>query len=172
MITVAILGILAAVALPQYSRYSMRARNAEAYTMLNMAKNQEYAWQALYDCFAPTELHPVGPPGPGRMAFGSVSTVFTDPCDGNQRSLADVGIVPTQSQLYYTYQCNAFVTQAMGPGSPEFSCSAHGDLDGNGVMAEIIYCTDLARTGTGFPSPTGTVCSFPFEVYRASVELF
>lgn len=173
MIVVAILAILAALAIPNYQRYTLRARSAEAYTMLNVAKNQEFAWYALYDCFTNTETHPVGPPGPTARPFSSMSTVFSTPCDGAIHSLNDVGIVPAQGSLYFSYQCVARIPQTLGnAGAHEFTCSAYGDLDGNGVQSEVTYCTDFDTDGTGYPTAMGTACSFPYEVHRVTAELF
>ena len=172
MISVAILAILGSVAIPAYIRYSYRARTAEAYTMLNLSKTQEYAWYALNDCFVSTELHPVGPPGPTPMLYNSVSTPASLACNGVQRSLEDVGITPAQRTLYFQYQCVANVAQISG-GAPNFTCSAQGDVDGDALFSEYLYCTDLDRDGIGLPAPTtGAACSFPYESFRASAAPF
>lgn len=174
MITVAILGILAAIAVPQYTRYTLRARQTEAYTILNIAKNQQYAWYALYDCFAPTEQMPAGAPGPIPQPYNSMGTVFANPCDGNQRSLSDVGIIPNQTGLFFVYQCGAQISGLMGGmGTDEFTCSARADLDGNGAELELLYCTDLDNDGMGIPSPaSGAACDFPYDPVRVSPDLF
>lgn len=171
MVTIAILGILAAIAIPRYIRYSLRARATEAYTMLTVAKNQQYAHYALYDCFANTESHPLGVPGATRRPYTSALSGFTNACDGTQRTLRDVGIVPAQGSLYGTYECAANVSQVSG-GAHDFSCSALLDLDADGLVAEYVYCSNIARNGTGYAAPSGTVCSFPYEVFRATSQFF
>ena len=174
MIVVAIIGILAAVAIPQYTRYTLRARQGEAYTMLGMSKNQQYAFFALHDCFAPTEQMPAGAPTPVRQAYTSMSTGFTNACDGGNKSLADLGIIPGQTGLFFVYECGAQLTALMGGmGTDEFTCSARGDLDGNAQELEMLYCTDIDNDGMGLASPaTGVACDFPYDPIRVSPDLY
>jgi prepilin-type N-terminal cleavage/methylation domain-containing protein len=174
MITVAILAILASVAIPRFLYYTLRARQAEAYTMLAVAKNQQIAFFAINDCFAPTEQMPVGVPGVTPQAYTSLPTGYTNPCDGNQKSLADVGIVPSQVQLYFVYQCDAQISRLNGGvGTNEYVCSARGDLDGDSNLVEFLYCTDNDSNGIGLPSPaTGTACDFPYDPVRVSQAIF
>ena len=113
MITIAVLGILAAVAIPQYFRYVLRARQAEAYTMLSMAKNQQFAFFALYDCFAPTTQTPLGVPSTLPRPFDSMATGYTLPCDGGVKSFTDLGIEPAISNLYFVYRCDAELSSLM-----------------------------------------------------------
>lgn len=173
MVAVAILAVLAAVAIPQYTRYAWRARTTEAYTMLNMAKNQQFAWFALNDCFANTTLHPAGPPGPAPMTYTAVATVIGNACSGAPVSMMDLGIVPTQRNIFFMYECAARVPQALGGGAHNFTCSARSDIDGDAAQAEFLYCTDLDNTGFGLAAPTtGAACAFPYETVRVSTALF
>lgn len=173
MITVAIIGILASIAIPKYLNHTYRARQVEAITVLNVAKNQQFTHLALHDCFAATEVMPLGVPGPVPRVWNSISSGPALPCSGAPRTFLDVGIVPLQSLVYFTYQCSARQA-SLGFGTDEFTCSARGDLDGDGNEAEILYCSDLGGTGSGLPSPgpSGAGCPFPFGPVRVSPAIF
>lgn len=172
MITVAILGILASVALPQYLNYVLRARQIEAATMLNMASRQENSFYAVYDCFAPTEIMPVGVPGSAPQTYNSVASAFVQPCNGGIKSMFDLGVVPLSNNLFFVYECAARIP-GNGGGTNEFTCSARSDLDGDSQFAEFLYCSDNASVGLGLPAPTsGAACTFPYENYRVSIARF
>lgn len=172
MIVVAIIGVLAAIAIPSYSRFTLRARQTEAFVMLNTAKNQQFAFFAANDCFAPTEQMPAGPPSPASQTYNSVASGFVQPCDGGIKSMFDVGVLPLQSEVFFVYQCGANIS-ALGPGSDEFVCSARADLDGDTAELEFLYCTDQDKDGAGMASPaTGAACDFPYSQVRVSAALF
>ena len=171
IITVAILGVLAAIALPQYQRYVMRARQAEAYTILGVIRNQQYAFFAEYSCFASTEQMPMGPPAPAALPWTSMATGFTLPCMTPFLSFDDLGAQPSQDRLYFVYQCSAQIG-AVVMSTNEFTCSAQGDLDGDGNIVEFVYCTDIDLDGVGINSPSGAACNFPYDVVRVSAGLY
>lgn len=52
MIVVAIVGILAAISLPQFLRFSWKSKRAEAYTLLSAIKTAQNAYFASFDHFA------------------------------------------------------------------------------------------------------------------------
>ena len=139
--------------------------------MLGMGKNQQYAFFATHDCFVPTEVMPVIIPGSTPAAFNSLPTGYTLPCDGTPKSMEDLGMVPAQALVYFQYVCGAQIP--VGIGTHEFVCSARGDLDGDGNVVEILYCTDQDNNGVGLPSPaTGAACSFPYDPVRVSLGLY
>ena len=174
MIVVAILGILASIAIPRFIQYTLRARQTEAYTLLGVAKNQQFAYFAVNDCFTPTEAMPAGVPSSVPLPFTSVGSGYTVACDGNPKSMVDLGLIPSQSLLYFVYQCDAQISRLNGGvGTDEFVCSARGDLDGDGNQLEFLYCTDQDGSGAGLPSPsTGAPCDFPYDPVRVSPALF
>ena len=51
MIVVAIIGILAAIAIPNFLQYQMKSRQAEAKTNLGAIKTSEVAFQAERGCY-------------------------------------------------------------------------------------------------------------------------
>lgn len=172
MVVVAIVGLLAAIAIPQYQKYVLRTRQAEAYTMLGVAKNQQYAFFAEYSCFANTEQMPAGVPGTVPLPWTSMATGFATPCTGAPvLSFEDLGVSPNQERLYFVYQCTSRIS--MAGVTNEFTCSALGDLDGDANQVEFLYCTDLDLDGSGLASSqTGALCNFPYDPVRVSPGLF
>jgi type IV pilus assembly protein PilA len=174
MIVVAIIGILASIAIPNYQRYILRVRQTEAMTVIGIAKNAEFAHYALRDCFVNTEATPVGgSPGLTPQKWNSISTANTAlPCsDLSARSFEDVSVRPSVPNVYYEYQCMARLASTGGI-KDDFTCSAYGDIDGDGRMFEMVYGTDFDGDGSTIPSARGTVSGFPNDPVRVSPGIY
>ena len=126
MIVTAILAILAAIAIPLYNNYILRAKQAEAYTLGHVIKTQQWAFWSRFDCFAETESMPLGVPSGVTRNWTSVPTAPFVPC-GAPVSMESFGFRPAQDRVYYTYQCDATVASLGVP--DEFVCSVVGDID-------------------------------------------
>ncbi|MEO1232150.1 MAG: prepilin-type N-terminal cleavage/methylation domain-containing protein [Myxococcota bacterium] len=167
MMVVAIAGTLAAIAVPRYRTAQMTARRSETYTVLGIARQAQYAWFAQWDCFAAFRQTPeVGFPPSGTVRpWISTLTGIADRCLVGDYSFRDADIVPSRGNLYHFFECER---NAPG-GTPDFTCSAVGDLDNDGNLSEYIYCTDHASSGACVASSAGTVSLFPFTVLTANV---
>ena len=162
MIVVAIIGILAAIAIPNFIQYQMRSRTSEAKTNLSAIKTANLAFQAENRCFlSSTLLAPLTIPTNGAlMAWPPASAAATGvvqcwtpagvaaPAVG---TFGDIGFVPTGAVRYqYNLQATAAATVAPGPtkgtcavpaGGPAaapttgFIAQAEGDLDGDAGAA-------------------------------------
>jgi Tfp pilus assembly protein PilE len=170
MIVVAIIGILAAIAIPQYSQYIYRSKRAEALGMLGSIKVAEETYRATRDCYAPLAPNPPGLAQPTRRAWDFSQTVPPNrPCsDTTNRSFEDLNVRPASSLMYYTYAC---VTRWNGTSgqTEEYACSMIGDLDGDGP-SEIVYCTDNDADGVCINSVTGIASSFPYDPQRVTAN--
>ena len=62
MIVVAIIGILAAIAIPNFIQYQMRSRTSEAKTNLSAIKTANFAFQAEQRCFLSAVAAPAAIP--------------------------------------------------------------------------------------------------------------
>lgn len=166
MIVVAIIGILAAIAIPRYVEFTLKARQAEAWTVIGSIRSQQFSHFASFDCFAATNANPpVGPPGSVRRPWSRAALGAATPC-GVVVEFEDLGVVPN-ADVYYTYQCSAQANP------PEFSCNALGDLDDTGApLYELVMCSDNDNDGVGIAAPSGSACSFFWEPVRVSAELF
>jgi type IV pilus assembly protein PilA len=72
MIVVAIIGILAAIAIPNFLQYQLKSRQSEAKTNLMAIKTSEVAFQAERGCYAG-----IGPEGVIAPVAGTKSVAFT-----------------------------------------------------------------------------------------------
>ncbi|QPD04142.1 MAG: hypothetical protein Nkreftii_001916 [Candidatus Nitrospira kreftii] len=65
MIVVAIIGILAAIAIPNFLQYQMKSRQSEAKTNLGAIKTSEVSWQGERGCFLTVAQAPTTAPQAG-----------------------------------------------------------------------------------------------------------
>jgi len=84
MIVVAIIGILAAIAIPNFLQYQMKSRQSEAKTNLMAIKTSEVSWQGERGCFLATiNLAPTNPPVAGQKMqaqnWNAVGSVWLTP---------------------------------------------------------------------------------------------
>ncbi len=62
MIVVAIIGILAAIAIPNFLQYQMKSRQSEAKTNLGAIKTSEVSWQGERGCYLTVNAAPAAAP--------------------------------------------------------------------------------------------------------------
>jgi prepilin-type N-terminal cleavage/methylation domain-containing protein len=156
MITVAILGILSALALPMMSSYIMRSRATEAVGFLAEIKSRQEAYRADFGCYADVSrtylnLWPNTPPGRSVQNWGSNPDWNT------------LGAVPPGRKVLFTYSTVAGPpgTTPANRGYPDtrgfngldfwFVSLAVGDLDGDRVtmMVESYSHSKGTWTSTG-----------------------
>jgi type IV pilus assembly protein PilA len=133
MIVVAIIGILAAIAIPNFLQYQMKSRQSEAKTNLQAIKTSEVAFQSERGCY-------VGMTGEGvaTPAGGTKTTPFTwgiglpatIPAVGwcvaggtFAGTFVDIGFKAT-GNVNYLYQVNATLVAAPGLYTTATSCAA------------------------------------------------
>lgn len=131
MMVVAIIGIMASMAIPNFQRLAMRARSAERTTIMLRIK-QGIADYHLRTGSIPNGLwstwNPPYPPvsykRPMLVNQGGWNTIFTGANNGDQRP-------EIEGALYYSY---IWYTTDMA-GSSTIQVWAYGDLDGDGVQS-------------------------------------
>ena len=77
MVTVAILGILAAIALPAYQNYSYRAQTSEALTLTEPIRDRLARYYDYYGAFPPDNAA-AGLPAPGQLRGRYIESVQVD----------------------------------------------------------------------------------------------
>jgi type IV pilus assembly protein PilA len=139
MIVVAIIGILAAIAIPNFLQYQLKSRQAEAKTNLGAIRTSLTAFQAERGCYVgvttwpttnvpavnakaiPTAWSTAATPVPGGITTycQAVGGVFTTPVTA---SFMDVGFVATGSVLFN------YGTQSIAAGgvTPTLACGGAG----------------------------------------------
>lgn len=116
MITLAIIGILATVAIPNFMRFRERAKISEAKANLGAIRVTEHAYFSEYDCYVGNQAYTPDRTAnpPGRFAWSN-DTRFTI-----------LGFAP-DGKVFFSYAL-------AGPDAPtdNFTAMARSDLDDNG----------------------------------------
>ena len=76
MIVVAIIGILAAIAIPNFVEMQYRAKRAEIPSNVKAIKEVEMAYDAEYNAFVTATAHPTSTIGKSPVAWGNGNTDF------------------------------------------------------------------------------------------------
>lgn len=129
MIVVAIIGILAAIAIPNFRSYQMKAKTSEARTNLGGIKTSEESWKAEFDGYVSVAATPVNGTSV-KVAWINVAAVNPGR-GGGAGSFEDIGFRPA-GDVYYTY---AVATGPDGQATANqcFTADATADLDGSGA---------------------------------------
>ncbi len=130
MVSVAIVGILAAVAIPSFRTYQWKAKRSEAYMNLAALANSQKAFHALHDNFvgvAPAEPGNTLANVPGETArdSSSLSTAF-----------AEIGW-EAEGEVYFDYDTNTLGVACAC--AKCFTATAYGDIDGDNSQSAIMY---------------------------------
>ncbi len=133
MIVVAIIGILAAIAIPNFLQYQMKSRQSEAKTNLQAIKTSEVSWQGERGCFLVAGQWPVAaiptaaksspvtwfPGGAGPVVTPPLATGWCSAMGpgGTTGTFTDLGFEPT-GNVYYAYSTGTYAvnhTSCLGP---------------------------------------------------------
>ncbi|MBU1343052.1 MAG: prepilin-type N-terminal cleavage/methylation domain-containing protein [Proteobacteria bacterium] len=131
MIVIAIIGVLAAIAIPNYKNYQFKAKSAEAKTNLGAIRTMEEAYKAENDAYYVCAANPVAVPGVSKAAWGAPAN-FTF-----------IGFAPT-GRVYYQYSVAAGTATI----ATTFLSTATGDLDGSGPGSQGAFTIDETATFT------------------------
>ena len=119
MIVVAIIGILAAIAIPNFLRYQLRARRSEGSVNVAAIRTAQLSYFGTHDEFVK------GDPNPPSMEWGTrVEWVRTVP------EWSNLGFEP-EGSVYYQYQTEG----GTGNERTAFFASALSDLDNDGAYS-------------------------------------
>jgi prepilin-type N-terminal cleavage/methylation domain-containing protein len=142
MIAVAIIGILAALAIPSYQRFQLRSKSAEARMNLASIATSENAYFGEFNVYVTAASTPAGPEGENRRAWSG----------GGVSQFDRMGFVPV-GEVLFTYSVDT------DPANAAFTAGARGDLDANGVPSEFGYVHPLPGATAGVASALVPTCS-------------
>jgi prepilin-type N-terminal cleavage/methylation domain-containing protein len=148
MIVVAIIGILAALAIPGYQRFQLKSKSAEARLNLASIVTAEHAYFGEFNVYVTAAATPPGPETPARRGWSG----------GGIADFDRMGFVPV-GEVLFTYAVDT------DPSNASFTAGALGDLDGNLARSEYGYVQPLAGASAGVASTLVPSCS-PNGVYN------
>jgi type IV pilus assembly protein PilA len=119
MIVVAIIGILAAIAIPNFLKFQLKAKTSEGKTNLAAIRTAEESVFAEYGAYVSAVTSPAGPPGNNKAPFVDVGAAGMN-FDG-------LGWTP-EGDVYFIYGV-ASNTQGVA-----FTASADADIDGDTAL--------------------------------------
>ena len=140
MIVVAIIGILAAIAIPNFVRYQLRSKTTEAKTIMQGIRVSMEAFRAELDEYIPATRTPNGPLGTTRGRWPD--TPCPTSCSRTNvlacTEFSCIGYGP-RSSVYYQYQSRIILSTPGRP--PDFSAGAVADLDGDTNVGSYTFRT-------------------------------
>jgi prepilin-type N-terminal cleavage/methylation domain-containing protein len=156
MITVAIIGILAATAIPAFNRYQNRSRRAEAFTNLGAIAKSEIAYFGANGVYFGADPMPGPPLTAAKRQWDAASKAEFGP----------LGFQP-EGAVFYDYGVNNVAADCDCPIGNNgeavcFAATAYGDVDGDAGIGAIVYyktdpngdtCVDSLYAATPPPDP-------------------
>jgi len=130
MIVVAITGILAAIAIPNFLRYQARSRRSEAFVNLSAVARTEKAFQATRGVF-----HDSNAPFPNYVPYGGLGTHKMNWDGPSENAFGELGWKP-EGEVYYSYETN---TSDGCTCDLCFTATAYGDVDNDGNPSAVMY---------------------------------
>jgi type IV pilus assembly protein PilA len=132
MIVVAIIGILAAIAIPNFITMQLKAKRSELPGNVDGIKTAELAYDAAFDSYVTAPANPSGTPGKNFMNWSESDASWTT-----------LGWRP-DGQVRGQY--------ATTHGNTNFTVTASSDVDGSGDFAN--YSADASTNATLDPADT------------------
>lgn len=174
MMVVAIIGVLSAIAIPNFLRYQARSRRSEAYANIVSIVRAQKSFFAERDGY-----HDSLAPWPDFALNGGLGTKKQLWDDDSESNFADLGWHP-EGQVFYSYEVNTSTN--CGGCELCFTATAYGDVDGDGFPSAVMYVEPHNEGGVqkeckallfGFGTPTrisGAAVYHEVEVNRQTDE--
>jgi type IV pilus assembly protein PilA len=140
MIVVAIIGILAAIAIPNFVRFQLRSKSSEGKTNIAAIRTAEESYFAEFGRYVAASESP-------NTAVGSSKRDFSN-TDGDGAGFDQIGWQP-EGQVYFNYAVNADTS------STDYTIDARADLDANTAEQLWGYVRTLDPSSSGVAGDLG-----------------
>ena len=130
MIVVGIIGLLAAIAVPNFISYQARSRRSEAYVNLAAVARIQSAYHAERGEFFEAGAWP------DFTAYGGLSTRKMEWDAASELAYAELGWRP-EGQVFYAYDTNTGATACTC--TVCFTATAAGDVDDDDLVSAVMY---------------------------------
>jgi type IV pilus assembly protein PilA len=140
MIVVAIIGILAAIAIPNFLRFQLRSKVSEVKMNLASIRTAEEAYFAEYGRYVAAAQTPTVFPGPQKNVWAGAGLAAFD----------QLGWSP-EGEVFFVYAVNAVNATPYA-----YAIASIGDLDGDAVPSQFAYFHEMGNLGLGPGPPIGT----------------
>ena len=169
-LAVAILGVLAAVAIPDFLRFQMRAKASECKSNLKAIAVAEEAFRAEHGTFVAAATVPAAVPFGRRVRWP-----ITD-CSApawSTHGFCVIGWTP-EGDTYYEYEVVAAASPAASAGVLDvFTADAASDIDGDGATSRFGYVKGTDAAGANAVAGTlGCPSTGTFDHVTMSSRLF
>jgi prepilin-type N-terminal cleavage/methylation domain-containing protein len=159
MMVVALVGVLSAIAIPNFMTYQARTRRSEGYVNLASIARSQKSYFAEKDTFHDS----AGSwPDPTLLPGGVLTTEKMTWDSDSEDAFGELGWHP-EGKVFYSYEST---TPLIVPGLSKnctcsvcFTATAYGDVDGNGLVSALMYVEpegggECAALFEGFGTPT------------------
>jgi len=137
MIVVAIIGILAAIAIPNFLRFQLKSKSSEGKVNIAAIRTAEASYLAEFGLYVSAPTAPVAFPGSSKIPFVEAAPAV-------QNSFNTLGWAP-EGQVFFQY---AVATNPALPGA-SYTATATADIDSDGVFQQWGYVKQIGNTGAG-----------------------
>ncbi len=141
MIVVAIIGILAAIAIPNFLRFQLRAKSSEGKSNLAAIRTAEEGYFAEFGTYVVAAAVPLTLPGTDKAQWPEPNPVCPNCFD-------QLGWSP-EGEVYFQYQVAADNNGGVGMANVRFTADAWADIDGNLTNAAFGYIKPVAGAAAG-----------------------
>jgi type IV pilus assembly protein PilA len=165
MIVVAIIGILAAIAIPNFLRFQLRAKASEGKGNSAAIRTAEEGYFSEFNTYVTAAENPAVAPGQQKQAWGLAPNAV--------HGFNTIGWAP-EGDIFYNYSVTAGVWMAINGALDVYTVEARSDIDGEGTFNYWGYVkggNDGNDTGA-VPGPAGCAATGVWDPVAQTASLF